>query len=128
MKRFAALATLALAAAACGGGGTSLYTKAKTSACLAGKRVKVGSAGAADFVANSATGGALTATLADDAVTISFGLTLTDASNIDEAYRRFHAKNVGIDDILRDQRNAVMLWKTHPSDADVALVTGCLKG
>lgn len=128
MRRFAVLATLALAVAACGGGGASLYTKQKTSACLTGKGVKVGPVSTVDFVANSATGGTLSAKLADDAVTISFGLTLTDASNIDEAYRRFHAKNVGIDDILRDQRNAVMLWRTHPSDADVALVTGCLKG
>jgi hypothetical protein len=35
---------------------------------------------------------------------------------------------VGIDDILRRQGNAVMLWKLHPEDADIATVTGCLKG
>ena len=32
----------------------------------------------------------------------------------------------GIDDVLRTQGNAVMLWRTHPQDADTATVTGCL--
>ena len=52
---------------------------------------------------------------------------LADADNIDQAYRRFHAKNVGIDDVLREQGNAVMLWHAHPADADLARITGCLK-
>jgi hypothetical protein len=51
---------------------------------------------------------------------------VVDADNIDQAYRRFHAKNVGIDDVLRTQGNAVMLWHQHPTDADISTVTGCL--
>ena len=81
-----------------------------------------------DFVADSATGGAFRVTLPHNHVTVSFGLTLDDASNIDQAYRRFHAANVGIDDVLRRQENAVMLWQSHPSADDIATVTGCLKG
>jgi hypothetical protein len=34
---------------------------------------------------------------------------------------------VGIDDVLRQQQNAVMLWHEHPSDADLSEITGCLK-
>jgi hypothetical protein len=34
---------------------------------------------------------------------------------------------VGIDDVLRQQGNAVMLWHQHPSDADLATITDCLK-
>ena len=32
-----------------------------------------------------------------------------------------------IDDVLRRQGNAVMLWHVHPGDKDLATVTGCLK-
>ena len=56
-----------------------------------------------------------------------FGLTLEDADNINQAYRHFRAANVGIEDVLRQQRNAVMLWQSHPSDTDIARITGCLK-
>jgi DNA repair protein RadC len=60
-------------------------------------------------------------------VTMVFGETLVDADNINEAYHRFRSKNVGIDDVLRQQQNAVMLWHEHPSDADLSTITDCLK-
>lgn len=81
----------------------------------------------ADFVAASATGGAFRASLAKNSVTVSFGETQEDAGNIEQAYVHFHAKNVGIKDILRRQGNAVMLWRVHPEDPDIATITGCLK-
>ena len=81
----------------------------------------------ADFVANSATGGAFTVQLVDNRVTVSFGETMDDADNIDQAYRRFKASNVGIDDVLRRQENALMLWHVHPQDNDLSIITGCLK-
>jgi hypothetical protein len=112
--------------AACGGsGGSGLYTVDKTRACLTAKHVKLG--GPLDFVATTATGGALRATLATNFVTIVFGATTSDADNIDQAYRQFHAKNVGIDDVLRQDRNAVLLWHVHPADADLAEIGDCLK-
>jgi hypothetical protein len=118
-------ASFLLLGAGCGGPGSSgLYTLQKTRACLAAKHVKLG--GQLDFVATTATGGALRATLATNFVTVVFGATTTDADNIDQAYRQFHAKNVGIDDVLRQDRNAVMLWHAHPSDADLAEVGSCL--
>jgi hypothetical protein len=125
----AAIAVVVLATAGCGGSTTTLYTQAKTRACLQKAGIAVSSvATTSDFVANSATGGAFRAKLSDNFATVSFGLTQTDADNIDQAYLRFHAKNVGIDDVLRTQGNAVMLWHEHPSDADVSTITGCLKG
>jgi hypothetical protein len=128
VKRLAAIAALALVAAACGSGGTSLYTRAASSKCLQKQGVAVGPVSdASDFVAASATGGAFRARLANNAVTVSFGETQVDADNIDQAYRRFHAKNVGIDDILRRQGNALMLWRVHPADTDMATITGCLE-
>ncbi len=117
---------LAVLLTGCGGsGGAGLYTVQKTQACFTSKHVALG--GSLDFVATTATGGALRAHLATNFVTIAFGATAADADNIDQAYRSFHARNVGIDDVLRQDRNAVMLWHEHPSDADISTVTGCLK-
>ncbi len=116
---------LGLGVAACGGSGQSLYTLQKTRQCLVGNHVALG--GTLDFVATTATGGALRARLLPNFVTIAFGATTADADNIDQAYRSFHARNVGIDDVLRQQGNAVMLWHEHPSDLELARITGCLK-
>jgi hypothetical protein len=96
-----------------------------TRSCLskAGVRFR----GQLDFVATTATGGALKAHLPHNQVTIVFGKTEADANNINDAYRRFHARNVGINDVLQQRGNAVLLWRFHPSDADLARVTRCLK-
>jgi hypothetical protein len=125
-----ALAALLLAGvvAGCGSGksATSIYSRSKTHACLADKDLHLGPA--TDFVASTATGGSLKAHFGDgNFVTVAFGRTLADANNIQQAYVNFAARNVGIADVLRQQGNAVMLWHEHPSDADVATVTGCLE-
>lgn len=125
MKLAPLLVLLALLAASCGKTGGALYSVEKTRACLAKDNVRLG--GPLDFVATTATGGALKATLGSNGVTVVFGDTVADADNIDEAYRRFRSKNVGIDDVLREQGNAVMLWHEHPSGADIARITACLK-
>ncbi len=129
MKPVAVTGALALllVAAACGKAGARIYTRAATSACL----TKAGFAPTpvatnVDFVATSATGGAFTVRLTDNRVTVSFGATQADADNIDDAYHRFRSANVGIDDVLRRDQNAVMLWHIHPSDADLATITDCL--
>jgi hypothetical protein len=123
-RAFILAVAAALLLAGCGKN-TPTYSLEKTSDCLTGKGVRLG--GPLDFVATTATGGAVRAHLPNNALTLVFGLTPDDADNIDAAYRRFHASNVGIDDVLRQQNNAVMLWQAHPADADLALVTGCLK-
>jgi len=105
-----------------------MYTKDATEACLqkAGLQPRPVTE-TADFVANSATGGAFVVQLVDNGVTVSFGETEADANNIDQAYRRFKATNVGINDVLRRQGNALMLWHVHPQDTDLATITGCLE-
>jgi hypothetical protein len=126
VKRLSIIAALVLLVAGCGKPKEKLYAEQPTASCLQQAGVQVGAVGGDDFVASSATGGALHATLKHNQVTVSFGETVVDADNIDQAYRRFHAKNVGIDDVLRTQGNAVMLWHQHPTDADISTVTGCL--
>lgn len=105
-----------------------MYTRAATKQCV---ETKLGihsfpSLGD-DFVASTASGGALRIRLADNAVTLLFGQSADEASNLADAYRRFHAKNVGVEDILRTQGNAVMLWQLHPSTVDESKISNCLK-
>jgi hypothetical protein len=129
VKRLALVGLAVLALAGCGKSSTPLYTKQATVQCLqkAGLHPKPIDA-TSDFVANSATGGAFRIALTGNDATVSFGETVADADNLDQAYRRFRAKNVGIDDVLRRQGNAIILWHMHPSDADLATITNCLKG
>jgi hypothetical protein len=126
VRRIVLPALLVALLAGCGGGGGSAdYTLAKTGDCLRAQGVRLDSK--LDFVASTATGGAVRAHLADNFVTIAFGQTQQDSEAIAAAYRRFRAKNVGIDDVLRTDRNAVLLWHLHPSDADASAIGTCLK-
>jgi hypothetical protein len=109
---------------ACGASG-QIYAAAKTRSCLAAHGARIGPA-SDDLVASTATGGAFRAYLVGNFVTVVFGATVADAKNVDDAYRRFAAKNVGIDDVLFRQGNAVMLWHLQPQ-SDVSGVSDCLK-
>ena len=120
-------ACLVLLLTACGKSGTPLYTKQSSEACLRKAGLSPAPVPESDFVANTADGGAFQVRLIANRVTVSFGVTAAHADNLDQAYRRFRAHNVGIDDVLRRQGNAVMLWHVHPEDTDLATVTGCLK-
>ncbi len=115
---------LALLVGACGPPKEPIYSPAKTRACLVDKGASIG--GRLDFVASTATGGAFRVKLPDNELTIAFGATVEDAQQIESAYVRFHAENVGIEDILHRVSNAVLLWKHHPEPLDQTAVEGCL--
>lgn len=121
----ALLVASCLLAVSCGGSSHHLATLTKTRACLVKAGVRFG--GQLDFVASTANGGALKARLPDNDVTIVFGDTVENADAINHFYHQVRGRNIGIDDVLKQQGNVVMLWHTHPSDADIARVTGCLK-
>ena len=123
----AAAAVGVLALAACGT--PPHYALEDTRACLqdAGARI---APSANDFVAQTATAGTFRAVLdppSGNAVTISFGDSEEDAKQTAAGYVRFHAENVGVADILEQRKNAVLLWKQHPTEAEQNEVTGCLK-
>ena len=115
-----------LLAAACGG--QTKYSADKTRECLKTEDARI-KPSKDDFVATTATGGAFVAQLSDNAVTLAFGQQEEDAKDIQLAYQRFAFENVrnNITDVLSRYRNAVLLWHEHPQNADLALVTGCLK-
>ena len=130
MKTFVLIALLAVLAAGCGSGSTStsVYTLAASKQCF---KTKLGihrfPALSGDFVASTASGGAFRVRLSDNAVTVLFGQGPEEASNLADAYRRFHAKNVAVEDVLQTQGNAVLLWQLHPSATDDSKVKDCLK-
>jgi hypothetical protein len=130
VKTFVLIALLAVLAAGCGSNSTStsVYTLVASKQCF---ETKLGihrfPALTDDFVASTASGGAVRVRLNDNAVTVLFGKDADEASNLADAYRRFHAKNVGVEDVLQTQGNAVLLWQIHPSATDDSKVKDCLK-
>jgi hypothetical protein len=94
---------------------------------MVSEHLRVTAPPAVDFVATTALGGSFHVRFRDNAVTVSFGDTVKNAASLDQVYRSVRARNVGIDDVLRTNGNAVMLWHGHPSDGELALVQGCLK-
>jgi hypothetical protein len=118
-------ALLAALVAGCGGSSSHLYSLQKATACLKKQPVRLG--GPLDFVASTATGGAVKVHTSDNFLTLVFGASIADADNIAAAYRRFAAKNVGVDDVLHQDQNAVMLWHDHWSQTDNNIIESCLK-
>ena len=117
--------SLALLGAGCGG--TKSFSLAKTKQCLAGEK-GVRLTHHVDFVADTALGGAVVVKLPSrNQVTMAFALDQKEADRLAGAYRRFHGKNIGIEDVLRPDHNAVLLWKQHPSEKDISTVNGCLR-
>lgn len=127
MLRLAPLLALVVLLAACGPPGPKIYNEAKSRACFVAGAYKVTEPPATDFVASTALGGSFRVQLHKNFVTISFGKDVANAQNLDNVYRSVHASNVGIDDVLRMDGNAVMLWHAHPTDPQLGVVSNCLK-
>jgi hypothetical protein len=130
VKRIALIAVIGVVAAGCGSGSTAatLYTLGPTKRCVAEPSLGITFVpNPDDFVASTASGGSVRLHLAENDVTVLFGESAEEASNLADAYRRFHAENVGIEDILRTNNNVVLLWKFHPTPSDELNVDNCLK-
>jgi len=118
---------LVLLAVSCGAQHIKLSKLDSSRACLRAAGARTDERLGGDFIAGTATGGAFKAHLDRNYVTVVFSDTVDDADAINDAYHRFHARNVGIEDVLKQHGNVVMLWHSHPSDAAQARVIGCLK-
>jgi hypothetical protein len=127
---FAVLA-VALLVAACGDTEPDAYTAEPTAECLRedGYRVVTDPAKLGVVEANTANGGLL-ATKPGNAVRIAFGANTDDAIGIQRGYRRFVSKRLRphISDVMRTQKNAVLLWTVTPPLDEMNQVFGCLKG
>jgi len=124
--RVGCLALVALIVVSCGAQGPKLAKLEPTRACLRAAGVRTDE-NLGDFIASTSTGGSFRAHLGKNFVTVVFSDTVELADGINDAYHTFRQKNVGIEDVLRQQGNVVMLWHEHPSDADQSKITDCLK-
>lgn len=110
--------------AACGGG-SKTYSEAPTRTCLA-KESRVTLSSKVDFVASTVSGGAFNVRFPTNQVTVMFGEDRDEAGRIVNAYKQFKGENIGLEDVLRVERNVVMLWAAHPQDDDLETIYGCL--
>jgi hypothetical protein len=131
MRLVPLLLLLALVTAGCGARSSAPYTAKGTVACLKKKDftgvttspAKVG------FIAGFAANGGILALAPDNnRVTIAFGKDASEVEDTENAFRRSAPASLRphISDVMRSNRNAVMVWTTTPSSEDDQTVQGCL--
>ncbi|MEX2211512.1 MAG: hypothetical protein WD689_07085 [Gaiellaceae bacterium] len=126
----AAAAAAAVLAGGCGGSEPAepdRYVLAPTRDCLVelGRDVDTKRV---DFVATTASGGAMRVTLDENFLVAAFGADPAEAERLELAYRQFAGKSIPIDDVLQRQKNVVLVWNAPPSAEHRDAVLGCLKG
>jgi hypothetical protein len=131
MRARATLAVLAVLAlvAGCSRGAAAPepYTLEPTRECLIDADLRVGPVPKSDFVASTASGGALRVTYADIKLTLTFGADEDEAKRIDAGYRRFAPSKLPIDDVLKRNFNVVELWEFAPTIDHQDTLNRCLK-
>jgi hypothetical protein len=131
MRRVAVLLLLSGLAAGCTSGEPSAFTAQPTAKCLRGENFRVTTDDAnVGVVAANAPHGGLLAKEPGNALTVAFAEDSDDAIMVSGAFKRFAPKNVKkhIDDVMRIQKNAVLLWTVTPPQDEMNKVFGCLKG
>lgn len=131
MRRAALLVSLGILVAGCGGAEPSVYRAEGTAKCLRGTGYRVTTDPArVGVVAAAAPNGGLRAFEPGNTVTIAFAADSDDALGIERAFRRFAPKKLRphISDVMRTEKNAVLLWTVTPPVEELNKVTGCLKG
>ena len=127
----AVLAVLALLAAGCGARSNTPYTAKGTLGCLKAKQftdatsapIQVG------FIAGFAANGGIKATSPNgNVVTIAFTDNEAAVAGTEKAFKLHAPKALRshIGDVMRSNRNAVIVWTTTPASDDETKVEGCL--
>lgn len=131
MRRAPILLFALLLVGGCSSGEPSAYKEGPTAKCLSGKDYTVTTDDAkVGVVAANAPNGGLRANEAGNALTIAFGQNSDDAIQIAGAFKRFAPKKLKqhITDVMRTEKNAVLLWTVTPPQAELDKVLACLKG
>jgi hypothetical protein len=123
------LVLVALLAAGCGNSQGKTLTAAGTVGCLRNQGFKVTRAPAKiGLIAAFAANGGLLAAKEGNPVTIAFAADETDAKSTQAAVKNqappFYKKR--INDIMRVEGNAVMVWTTAPTQDQIDTVEHCL--
>jgi hypothetical protein len=117
--------------AGCSSGEPSTFKAGPTSTCLEGKGYRVTTDDAkVGVVAANAPNGGLLAKEPGNALTIAFAQDSDDAIKTAAAIKRFAPKKLRphITDVMRTQKNAVLLWTITPPQDELNKVFACLKG
>jgi hypothetical protein len=121
----------ALFLAGCSSGEPSAFKAGSTATCLRGHGYRVTTDDAkVGVVAANAPNGGLRANEPGNTLTIAFGANSDDALQIAGAFKRFAPKKLRphITDVMRTQKNAVLLWTVTPPQDELNKVFACLKG
>jgi hypothetical protein len=131
MRLVALLACAGLLLAGCADTEASVYKAEPTANCLrkAGYRVTTDRADLG-VVENNAENGGLIAYEPGNAVRIAFAADSDDALGVERGFTRFVSKKLRphISDVMRTNKNAVLLWTVTPPIEELNKVYGCLKG
>ncbi|MGZ8739738.1 MAG: hypothetical protein ACXWZ8_03980 [Gaiellaceae bacterium] len=131
MRGLSILLVTGLLAAGCSSGEPSTFKAGPTATCLKGEgyRVTTDDAKVGVLAANSPNGGLL-AKEPGNALTIAFAQDSDDAIKTAAAIKRFAPKKLRphITDVMRTQKNAVLLWTITPPQDELNQVFACLKG
>ena len=125
------LALAALAAAGCNSE-PSVYKASPTAKCVRDKlhyRVTTDPAKLGVVERNAANGG-LIAFHPGNAIRIAFAESSDASPGLEHGFRVFAPKKLRphIEDVIRTNKNAVMLWTVTPPQEEVNAVYGCLRG
>jgi hypothetical protein len=117
--------------AGCSSGEPSTFKAGPTATCLKGNGYNVTTDDTrVGVIAANAPNGGLLAHEPGNALTIAFGESSDDAIQIAAAFKEFAPKKLQphINDVMRTQKNAVLLWTVTPPQAELDKVYACLKG
>lgn len=117
--------------AGCSSGEPATFKAEPTAKCLRGNGYDVTTDdGQVGVIAANAPNGGLLANEPGNALTIAFGQNSDDAIKIAAAFKKFAPKKLQphITDVMRTQKNAVLLWTVTPPQAELDKVFACLKG
>ena len=125
------LAALALLAAGCGARSDKPFTAKGTLGCLKSKQFTEATASSAKlpFIAGFAANGGIEATSPNgNRVTLAFTDSETTVPSTEQAFRLHAPKSLRahIGDVMRSNRNVVIVWTTTPASDDESKLEGCL--
>jgi hypothetical protein len=131
MRYVPVLAVLALLAAGCGARSNTPFTAKGTLGCLKAKQFADATTDPAKlpFIAQFAANGGIEATSPNgNRVTLAFTDSAATVPSTEKAFR-LHAPRglrAHISDVMRSNRNVVIVWTTTPASDDESKVEGCL--
>jgi hypothetical protein len=132
VQRLVPLLLFAVLAAGCGARSSTPFTASASVGCLKTKQFTHVSTNPAKvgFIAGFAANGGIIATSpAANVVTIAFTDSADSVASTEQAFRRHAPASLRphMSDVMRVNRNAVIVWTTTPSGGDESTVEGCLK-